>query len=206
MTDATTTEAPAPAKTRKRTSYEDAGVHELRQPNGDSYLNDRGRFQIGHDAKLKRDLVLMVLDGDKAPQITRNGIALTATEAEALLGALRWTSHLDASRTARQGKAAKQAAKAADKAKAEAAQPSADRLEQAKAAKAAATRYVDQTVRVPVEGKRGRHLGKVIRVFRADEDDILSAYQAEVLVSDDPQDPDSPTTLVTVSVADLKTA
>jgi len=132
--------------------------------------------------------------------------ALTADEAIAVLRALDWTSHLQASRQARDARSAKRAAKAEEKAKAEAAQPSADRLEQAKAAKAAAQEYVDQAVRVKVEGKRGLHLGKVLRVFRTDEDDILSPYQAEVIVPDEPQDPDSATTLVTVPVADLKTA
>lgn len=202
-----TTEAPEAAKAeaapkqRKRTSYEEAGVGSLRQPNGDAYLGDNGRFRPGYDAKLKSQLIEMVLD-EKAQKVTKDGTALTADEATALLATLNWTRFLDASREARANRASRKRARTEKKAEED--EASADRLETAKANKTAAQAFVDQAVTIKVG--RGNKLGKVLRVRRSVEDDILSPWIAVVAVPDNPQDADSAITEHEVPVADLKTA
>lgn len=205
-----TTEDPKPKAGRKKTKYEELGLQRLTQP-GEAklpYLGETGRFKTGHDAKLKRDLIAMVLRGKDAPKV--GGVA-NAESAETLLGKLGWRSHLDASRKAAEGKAQRTAKAAEAKAqRTEAAQnkkdgkAANDRIEQAKKAKAAANEWVDEVVQVTVDDQAT--IGQVLRVARKEESDIESEFVATVQVRENPQDADSPTSEVEVPVSELRKA
>lgn len=88
----------------------------------DVYLNEKGNFKIGMDARFKSDLINTILGTptDKA--------LATFSEAEAKkhIDSFGWNVHLDKSRASREGKAAKKAA-AAEKRAAEKAQAAADK-------------------------------------------------------------------------------
>ena len=203
MTATEAPEAPAQPKQRKRTRYEDAGVGDLRQPDGTPFLGETGRFRPGYDAKLKSQLIEQVLDPEKASKVQRHPVGeLTAQEAEALLGTLNWITFLDASRTARANRKTRKAATAT--AKAESGEASADRLETAKKNKADAQGLVDQAVKVTISGRE--RLGKVLRVHRSVEDDILSPWVAVVGVPDKPRDADSSITEHEVPVSEVTLA
>lgn len=205
-----TTEA-APTKRRKQTKYEQVpGLSSLTLPDSDvTYLNpDNGRFRVGHDAKLKSRLIGEQLDIEAR---ATEGQDVTDTDQYKMLAALGWLSHLDASRAARANRksrkpAPKDGATQTDTEEA----GSADRIEQGKAAKEHAMSFVDQAVDLgEARGRFGRverKLGKVLRVKRTDEQDVLSPWVAHVAVPDDPRNPDGPFTETEILVAQLQLA
>jgi hypothetical protein len=211
---ATTDTAPT-VKTRKRTKYEDAGVGELRMADGRPYLNEtNGRFHVGRDATLKRDLVARQLDFEAKQAELPEGERTdpTSTPEYQMLAKLEWLSSLEASQAARANRANRKAAKAAEREQAKAAkdaakanEPTVDRIEQGKANKQAAHATVDKVVVVGGSAKRPE-FGRVLRVRRSVEDDITSPWIAVVGVPTDQRNPEGDFTEVEKPVTELQFA
>lgn len=164
-------------KQRKRTKYEEAGVPA-------DYLGPKGNFKVGHDAKYKSHLINTVLGPHEGEQPSPEMVA----EAEAMLGRLGWTHHLDSSRKSRQARTERAARKAQEKAEAEAAKANApnpnDQLENHISERKAAKAHEGQDREVEVGG--ATRVVKVTKVARQSKNDVNSPFVAKVEWYDDP--------------------
>lgn len=209
----TTDTAPTAAKPRKQTKYELAGVGDWTQADGSPYLNPaNGRFLVGHDAKLKSRLVAeqVAFEAEQAAKPEGERADVTETPQYQLLAKLDWLASLTQSREARKNRDAKkaqraQAAAARKQTKDGNPEPTVDRLEEGKKNKTQAQETVDKIVHLDGEGKRARY-GRVLRVRRSVEEDIVAPWVAVVAVPKDQRNPDGEFDEVEIPVTELNFA